>query len=79
MTDRPTCPARGAAGEARCSHCVRVHKFNPRRDEIDRGLTIGCKKPGWEGYSHDDAPACGGVFFSTNIPIHVKTEAARVQ
>jgi len=50
----------------RCSNCVWVHKFNPRQDEIDRGLTIGCKKPGWEGYSHDDDPACGGVFFTPN-------------
>jgi hypothetical protein len=59
----------------RCSDCVWVHKFRPRQDEIDRGLTIGCKKPGWEGYSHDDKPACGGVFFTPNSPICVKTHS----
>lgn len=49
----------------RCSKCVSVHRFIPREDEIARGLMMGCRKPGWEGYTHDDNPACGGVFFAS--------------
>ncbi len=52
----------------RCSDCVCVDKFKPRPDEIERGLLMGCKKPGWEGYTHDDNPACGGVFFVPAAP-----------
>ena len=46
-----------------CSTCYWVDNFKPRQDEIDRNLLIGCKKPGWEGYTYDDTPTCGGVFY----------------
>lgn len=48
----------------RCTDCMWVDRFNPRPDEIARGLTLGCKKPNWEGYTKDDEPACDGVFFA---------------
>lgn len=50
-----------------CSTCAWVDKFRPRQDEIDRGLVLGCNKPRWEGYTHDDNPAGGGVFYSKRI------------
>jgi hypothetical protein len=28
---------------------------------------MGCKKPGWEGYTYNDAPTCGGVFFKKKV------------
>lgn len=46
-----------------CKNCCWVDEFSPRKDEEDRGLTLGCKKPNWEGYTKNGAPACGGVFF----------------
>ena len=41
--------------QRKCSNCVHVDKFRPRKDEIERGLFIGCKYPGFEGYTKDDA------------------------
>ena len=48
----------------RCRDCVYVDLFKPRNDERARGLLMGCRKPGWESYTHDDNPSCGGVFFA---------------
>jgi hypothetical protein len=47
-----------------CEDCAWVNNFTPRQDEIDRGLSLGCKKPGWEGYTENEKPLCGGVFFT---------------
>ena len=46
-----------------CDRCIWVDKFNPRKDEIERGLILGCKKPGWEGYTKNEEPSCGWCFF----------------
>lgn len=46
-----------------CLTCTYVHHFRPRPDEVARGQLLGCQKPGWEGYTRADAPACGGVFW----------------
>ncbi len=46
-----------------CADCVWVDKFDPRQDEIERGLSLGCTYPNWEGYTKDDEPICGGAFF----------------
>ena len=54
-----------------CATCAWVHRFTPRPDEVERGLTMGCKKPGWEGYTRENEPACGGVFyFAATEPAH---------
>lgn len=43
----------------RCEDCTFVRKFNPRKDELERGLTMGCTYPGWEGYvKSSDAEKC---------------------
>ena len=47
-----------------CETCVWIHRFEPREDEKLKGLVIGCKKPGYEGYSSPGRMACGGVFWS---------------
>lgn len=49
-----------------CETCVWIHRFEPREDEKRRGLVIGCKKPGYEGYSSPLRMACDGVFWSPN-------------
>lgn len=46
-----------------CETCTWVHKFEPREDEKRLGLVIGCKKPGYEGYSSPLRMACDGVFW----------------
>ena len=46
-----------------CKDCTWVHEFKPRQDEIKHERTLGCRKPGWEGYTKNDEPMCGGVFF----------------
>lgn len=53
--------------EIRCENCIWVDRFKPRPDEIVRGFFMGCKKPGWEGYTYNDAPTCGGVFFKKKV------------
>lgn len=52
--------------EKSCLNCVWVDKFKPRQDEKARGLILGCKKPGWEGYTKKEKMACDGVFFQCN-------------
>ena len=44
----------------KCENCVWSEKFKPRPDEK---FNMGCKKPGWEGYTKNEDPSCGGVFF----------------
>ena len=50
--------------KVKCEDCIWVDIFTPRQDEIERGQTMGCTKPDWEGYTRNDKPDCGGVFFS---------------
>jgi len=46
-----------------CENCTWVDKFNPRKDEIDKGHLLGCKYPGWVGYVHsDDAKKCSTFY-----------------
>lgn len=47
-----------------CDRCKWVGRFNPRPDEVERGWVLGCRKPGYEGYTKENAPACDGVFFT---------------
>ena len=47
-----------------CTNCMWVQEFIPRPDEVERGLTLGCNKPGWEGYTSNEKSSCDGVFFS---------------
>ena len=49
-----------------CPQCVWVDRFRPRPDEVERGHVLGCRKPGWEGYTSPTHMACGGVFFRRN-------------
>lgn len=59
----------------RCANCVWVDKFSPRKDELERGLILGCKKPDFEGYTRDDKPACGGSFFVPAVaPAHAEAK-----
>ena len=44
----------------KCTTCRHVDKFTPRKDELERGLTLGCRYPNYEGYTSDAEPACGG-------------------
>ena len=46
-----------------CIDCQWLNRFKPRPDEIERGLVIGCRCPGYEGYTKNDKPMCGGVSF----------------
>jgi hypothetical protein len=46
-----------------CETCRYVDKFEPREDEKKMGLVLGCKKPGWEGYTSPLRMACGGQFY----------------
>jgi len=46
-----------------CIDCRWLNRFKPRPDEIEKGLVIGCRHPGYEGYTWNDAPACGGTCF----------------
>lgn len=48
----------------KCEDCIHVHSFIPRPDEQAKGWLLGCNKPGWEGYTQNEKPACGGTFFS---------------
>lgn len=38
----------------KCEDCTWVDKFKPRKDEIERGLLLGCKYPNYEGYTKSD-------------------------
>lgn len=49
--------------KVKCNDCVWVEKFKPREDEIKRNLLMGCTRKNFEGYTHENNPACGGVFF----------------
>ena len=55
-----------------CSKCVFVYMFIPNENEIALGRTLGCGKPGWEGYTNNDNPACGGAFFMPGSKKEVK-------
>lgn len=44
----------------KCSNCTYGETFVKRLDEP---TNQGCKKPGWEGYTSDETPMCGGDFF----------------
>lgn len=46
-----------------CMNCIHVDIFKPRKDEIEKGHLLGCKKDGWEGYTTNEKPACSGIFF----------------
>ena len=46
--------------EPKCSTCAWLSRFNKRPDEPS---DMGCSKPGWEGYTFEDRPACGGDFY----------------
>jgi len=50
--------------QKQCESCVWVRKFTPRQDERERGLVLGCGKPGYEGYTSPLKMACDGVFWS---------------
>jgi len=41
-----------------CDNCFYVRRFQPREDEIKRGLTLGCRFPNYEGYTRPGA-TCG--------------------
>ena len=44
-----------------CDTCRYGRKFDPR---LPQDLTDwGCEKPGWEGYTEPEKPACGFVFW----------------
>ena len=49
----------------KCEDCVYYDDFKPRKDEIKKysESVRGCRKPGWEGYTFNDNPYCGGQFF----------------
>jgi hypothetical protein len=49
--------------EIRCSTCKYGRIFDKRLDEPSN---MGCKKPGWEGYTFDNNPACNSVFYLPN-------------
>jgi hypothetical protein len=51
-----------------CLECRWVKTFRPREDEIARGLTLGCTKAGYEGYTDPTEPECDGVFFEKRRP-----------
>ena len=42
--------------ERKCVDCDWCGHFKPRQDEIERGLTLGCRYPNYEGYT--DGKAC---------------------
>lgn len=46
--------------EKKCSTCDYLKRFNKRPDEPS---DMGCNKPGWEGYTFEDRPACDGAFY----------------
>jgi hypothetical protein len=46
-----------------CDNCIYVHRLDSRDDEKERGLILGCKKPGWESYTSLTKMECGGVFW----------------
>lgn len=47
-----------------CENCIWSIIFNKRPDEPSN---MGCRKPGWEGYTINESPACGGLFFTEKI------------
>jgi hypothetical protein len=49
--DKPKC----------CETCHWCDKFEPRQDELARGLVLGCKLPGYEGYTSPLRMACSGT------------------
>lgn len=51
-----------------CESCRYLQTFTPRPDELRMGLVIGCKKPGYEGYTSPLKMACDGVFYEQNPP-----------
>jgi hypothetical protein len=51
--------------QVKCSNCIWVqHLMNVRPDEPSN---LACRKPGWEGYTKDEKPDCGGVFFMKRV------------
>lgn len=58
-----------------CIDCVWVKTFKPRKDEIERKLLLGCGRSNCEGYTHENNPVCGGVFFSKKERKEVKKES----
>lgn len=46
-----------------CEDCIWHEQFEKRTDESSN---FGCKKPGWEGYTHNHAPVCGGQEYEPN-------------
>ena len=58
-----TAPVDAVVSVRCCETCCWIDRFTPREDELKRGFVIGCKKPGYEGYSSPLRMACDGVFW----------------
>ena len=46
--------------QVKCSKCIWGERLDARPDEPSK---LGCTRPGWEGYTSDEKPSCGGTFF----------------
>jgi hypothetical protein len=46
-----------------CEDCIWHERFEKREDEPS---DFGCKKPGWEGYTDNLNPNCGGQDYEPN-------------
>lgn len=51
-----------------CRDCIFVDEFDPRPDEIERGLLLGCKYTNYEGYIKDEKDICPFFHAKNNNP-----------
>lgn len=58
-----------------CETCRYVDRFHPRPDAVARALRLGCRYPGVEGYTQEDTPQCGGVFYRPVVVAVPREEA----